>query len=78
MCARIIVYNCHAHNTAQNSSDNFPTQAYPPDNRRSSDDVRRGGGTTRASCRRHHHPRPSWATRFALGFLHPSVPDQNL
>ena len=37
MRVRVTVYNCHIHNTAQNSSDNFPS--YPPDNHHSSDDV---------------------------------------
>jgi len=38
MCSRITVHNCcKLHNTAQNSSDDFPS--YPPDKHHSADDV---------------------------------------
>jgi len=41
MCARVSLCSTVAHNTAQNSSDNFPS--YPPDNHHTWDG-REGGG----------------------------------
>ena len=41
ICVHIIVYTTVIHNTAQNSSDNFPS--YAPDNDHSSDKLTTGG-----------------------------------